>query len=240
LTADLRKIEAAFDRLTASGNTALYNGVYLSLRQFERERRAGRELRRQALGLAYFPKRVWELERIFQTIARELVNQYAIAYVAPARAEGQPSAACRSASCRLRAVCRGPARATSRRRHPRRPAAATGDDVFPDTPSGTLWVLIVRRTHSQKRKLVGPVARSRVHPCTRTTQELRLHQELEQRTAGRLVQPPQALRLRGSQAETWHFQEFAADALKHALVELDIGLLVHVKPLTCHRGPTAE
>jgi Ca-activated chloride channel homolog len=153
LTADLRKIEAAIDRLTASGNTALYNGVYLSLRQFERERRAGRELRRQALvlfsdgvdtvsrigfdevtalaraldvtinsitlqgekpsgdhavadrareaswqmrtltrdtgGLAYFPKRVWELERIFQTIARELVNQYAIAYVAPARAEGQ-------------------------------------------------------------------------------------------------------------------------------------------------------
>jgi VWFA-related protein len=153
LTADLPRIQSAIDRLTASGNTALYNGVYVSLRQFERERRAGRELRRQALvlfsdgvdtvsrigfdevtalaraldvtiysitlqeekpsgdpavtdrvreaswqmrtltrdtgGLAYFPKRVWDLERIFQTIARELVNQYAIAYVAPTRAEGQ-------------------------------------------------------------------------------------------------------------------------------------------------------
>lgn len=153
LTADLSSIEAAIGRLSAAGETALYDGVYLSLRQFERERRVQPELRRQALvlfsdgldtvsrmgfdevtalaraldvtiysitlqeetvlanfaladqlrevgwqirtltrdtgGFAFFPKRIWELERIYEMIARELVNQYAIAYVAPAPVEGQ-------------------------------------------------------------------------------------------------------------------------------------------------------
>jgi VWFA-related protein len=154
LTADLPSIEAAIGRLSASGNTALHDGVYLSLRQFERERRVRPERRHQALvlfsdgvdtashlgfdevaalaraldvtiysitlqeekgsegpalaarvraaswqmrtltrdtgGLAYFPKRIWELERIYETIARELVNQYTLAYVAPVRGKGQP------------------------------------------------------------------------------------------------------------------------------------------------------
>jgi VWFA-related protein len=153
LTADLPSIEAAIGRLSAAGNTALYNGVYLSLRQFERERRVRPELRRQALvlfsdgldtvsrmgfdevtalaraldvtiysitlqeenpsqdpaladrvreaswqmrtltrdtgGLAFFPKRIRELERIYETIARELVNQYTLAYLAPVPGEGQ-------------------------------------------------------------------------------------------------------------------------------------------------------
>jgi Ca-activated chloride channel homolog len=153
LTADLPSIEAAISRLSARGNTALYDGVYLSLRQFERERRVLPELRHQALvlfsdgvdtasrlgfddvtalaraldvtiysitlqeenpsqdpaladrvreagwqmrrltrdtgGLAFFPKQILELERIYGTIARELVNQYTLAYLAPVPGEGQ-------------------------------------------------------------------------------------------------------------------------------------------------------
>lgn len=151
LTADLPRIESAVGRLSARGQTALYDGVYLSLRQFERERQVHPDLRRQALvvfsdgidtvsrmgfdevtalaraldvtiysitwneastfpeladqvreatwqmrtltrdtgGLAYCPKHIGELEGIFDTIARELVNQYALAYVAPVPGERQ-------------------------------------------------------------------------------------------------------------------------------------------------------
>ena len=49
LTADIASIHTAIGRLAAAGNTALYDGLYLSLRQFERERRVEPGLRRQAL-----------------------------------------------------------------------------------------------------------------------------------------------------------------------------------------------
>lgn len=153
LTADLARIEAAIGRVSVSGNTAIHDGIYLALRQFERDRRSPSELRRQALvvfsdgldtasrmdfnevmalartldvtiysivlhdrtatpgtwmteqirearwqmrvlthdtgGLAYFPTRTLALEQTYDTIARELVNQYALAYLAPLPGEGQ-------------------------------------------------------------------------------------------------------------------------------------------------------
>jgi VWFA-related protein len=51
LTGDLDRIGAAIDALEPSGTTALYDALYMSLRQFERERRLQPELRRQALVL---------------------------------------------------------------------------------------------------------------------------------------------------------------------------------------------
>ena len=147
LTEDLASVAAAVDEVEPSGTTALYDGLYVSLRQFERERREHPELRRQALvlfsdgidtasrldfdevaelaraadvaiytitpenrritlmgsrleqqrtarwelrrltrdtgGLASFPWKADELIRVYHTIARELVNQYAVGYVVP-------------------------------------------------------------------------------------------------------------------------------------------------------------
>jgi Ca-activated chloride channel homolog len=49
LPAEGPEAAAAIDRLAAVGATALYDGIYMALRQFERERRLRPELRRQAL-----------------------------------------------------------------------------------------------------------------------------------------------------------------------------------------------
>ena len=145
-TDDRGQVFTALDALRARGSTALYDGLYTSLREFERERRQGADLRRQALvllsdgldnashvtfddvadlarrldltiytialrgavasapisqqdvvrkadyairalaretgGLAFFPAKAAELEAIYGTIARELVTQYALGYVA--------------------------------------------------------------------------------------------------------------------------------------------------------------
>jgi Ca-activated chloride channel homolog len=147
LTADLPGVAAAVGAAAASGTTALYDGVYLSLRQLARERRLRPELRRKALvvfsdgidtashlgfeeiaelaratdvvvytitpdhryhsplelgldrqrvaawemrtltrdtgGLAFFTVKPEELTQAYDTIARELVNQYALGYVVP-------------------------------------------------------------------------------------------------------------------------------------------------------------
>jgi VWFA-related protein len=147
LTADLPSIAAVIDAVDASGTTALYDGVYIALRQFAHERRLRPELRRQALvvfsdgidtashlgfeevaelarsgdvaiytvtpdhrsisplesgfdrrrnavwemrtitrdtgGLAFFTSKPEELKPVFDTIARDLVNQYAVGYVVP-------------------------------------------------------------------------------------------------------------------------------------------------------------
>ena len=50
-TSDRAKIEAAIHRLSTSGSTALYDGLYIVLKEFERERRATRDVRRQVLVL---------------------------------------------------------------------------------------------------------------------------------------------------------------------------------------------
>jgi VWFA-related protein len=148
LTEDRASVISAVNAVSPSGSTALYDGVYTSLREFERVRREPRELRRQALvvlsdgvdtsshvtfddvttlartldvtiytialrdaneavrkrremlservrratwemrtlatetgGLVFFPTVAAELQGIYDTIARELTNQYALAYV---------------------------------------------------------------------------------------------------------------------------------------------------------------
>ena len=150
LSGDLDAVRGAIRGLSVAGSTALYDGVYLSLRQFELERRQEPQQRRQALvifsdgvdnsshvesddimalaraldvtiytitlqqepvsrfgldpgldprwlmrtlstetgGLAFFPTRPDEMRQIYDTIARELVSQYELAYVAPPRDDG--------------------------------------------------------------------------------------------------------------------------------------------------------
>jgi VWFA-related protein len=51
LTPDRARIEASVQALRASGSTALYDGVYVMLREFDRARRASPEVRRQVLVL---------------------------------------------------------------------------------------------------------------------------------------------------------------------------------------------
>ena len=142
-TDDHDEVIAAVDGLKARGSTAVYDGLYTSLREFQRERRLHPELRRHALvllsdgldnashvtfddaaelarqldvtiytialrqellsllspeqrqanyamralaretgGQAFFPAKAAELEAIYASIARELVSQYALGYVA--------------------------------------------------------------------------------------------------------------------------------------------------------------
>jgi Ca-activated chloride channel family protein len=142
-TDDHDQVIAAVEGLKARGSTALYDGLYTSLREFQRERRLHPELRRHALvllsdgldnashvtfddaaelarqldvtiytialqqqvlsllspeqrqanyamralaretgGQAFFPAKAVELEMIYASIARELVSQYALGYVA--------------------------------------------------------------------------------------------------------------------------------------------------------------
>lgn len=50
-TSDRGLLEQAIRGLSASGNTSLYDGLYIVLREFERERRAAAQVRRQALVL---------------------------------------------------------------------------------------------------------------------------------------------------------------------------------------------
>ena len=50
-TSDRAKIDAAIHGLSTSGSTALYDGLYVVLKEFERERRATVDVRRQALVL---------------------------------------------------------------------------------------------------------------------------------------------------------------------------------------------
>lgn len=49
LTSDQGQIEAIIHGLTASGSTALYDGLYIMLKEFERARRGNPEVRRQVL-----------------------------------------------------------------------------------------------------------------------------------------------------------------------------------------------
>jgi Ca-activated chloride channel family protein len=51
LTADLSLVEAAVRGLTTSGSTALYDTLYIVLKEFDRERKATADVRRQALVL---------------------------------------------------------------------------------------------------------------------------------------------------------------------------------------------
>jgi Ca-activated chloride channel family protein len=51
LTSDHGQIETTIRALRPSGNTALYDGLYVMLKEFDRGRRANREVRRQALVL---------------------------------------------------------------------------------------------------------------------------------------------------------------------------------------------
>lgn len=147
-TEDHAKVASAVGGLSATGTTAIYDGLYTLLQEFERERRMRPQIRRQALvllsdgldtashvsfddvteltrsrdvtiyaialqqpalagdraeqdrvrraswemralaretgGLAFFPSKAAELEGVYDAIARELVNQYALGYVTSA------------------------------------------------------------------------------------------------------------------------------------------------------------
>jgi VWFA-related protein len=153
LDADLSLAVASINGLSTQGDTALYDGLYMSLHELARERRERPEMRRQALvvfsdgldnashirfddvselaraldvavytvtmqddppprvaawttavrratwemraltsdtgGRAFFPTKATELPGVYDTIARELVNQYTLAYVAPAADQKQ-------------------------------------------------------------------------------------------------------------------------------------------------------
>jgi Ca-activated chloride channel family protein len=183
LTGDLASVATAVDGVEPSGSTALYDGIYVSLREFERERRLHPELRRQALvvfsdgfdtasrlgfdeiaalarsagvviytvtpdnrnmtwvgarleqrqlatwemrtltrdtgGQAFFPWKPEELTGVYATIARELVNQYAVGYVVPRPEESRRF---RQVSVRLVPPARGQART-------RTGYAARGDEI---------------------------------------------------------------------------------------------------------------
>ena len=144
-TEESARAVSAINALSAAGSTAIYDAVYTSLREFERERRTHPAVRRQALillsdgvdtvsrlrfedsvdlarrlgvttytivfrpatasagtpaeeavvraawemrtlaaetgGLSFFPSRWRELERVYDAVARELANQYALGYV---------------------------------------------------------------------------------------------------------------------------------------------------------------
>ena len=49
LTADIRQLEQAIERARPDGNTALYDAVYITLRQLQRQRHGSRDLRRQVV-----------------------------------------------------------------------------------------------------------------------------------------------------------------------------------------------
>jgi Ca-activated chloride channel homolog len=80
-TSDHAQIEAAIRAVTASGSTALYDGIYVMLREFERARRENPEIRRQVLivlsdGLdttSHLP-----IDEVMELALRVGVNIYAI------------------------------------------------------------------------------------------------------------------------------------------------------------------
>jgi Ca-activated chloride channel family protein len=176
-TEDRESVVAAVNAVSGSGATALYDGVYTSLREFERMRRQQRELRRHALvvlsdgvdtsshvtfddvttlartldvtiytialrdaneavrkrremlsepvrratwemrtlatetgGLVFFPTVAAELGGIYDTIARELTNQYALAYVSSVP---HPDGAFRRVALKLLPPAQGVARTRS-------------------------------------------------------------------------------------------------------------------------------
>ena len=192
LAEDLSSVAAAIDAVEASGTTALYEGIYFSLREFERERRLRPELRRQALvlfsdgvdttshldfdevaerareadvaiytitpdyryisplepgfdrrrsatwemrtltrdtgGLAFFAAKSEQLKPIYDTIAHDLVNQYAVGYLVP---RPEDSRKFRRVSVRVIPPAKGVART-------RAGYAATGDDAI-TVASGGSW-----------------------------------------------------------------------------------------------------
>jgi len=183
MTPDLASVATAIAVVGAGGTTALYDGLYLSLRQFERERRQHPELRRQALvlfsdgydttsnlgfdeiarlarsvdvavytvtpdyhyvspldpgfdrrrnaswemrtlsrdtgGLAFFPAKAEDLKPVYDTIAHDLVNQYAVGYLVP---RSEDSRKFRQVAVRLVPPVKGVART-------RVGYAATGDEA---------------------------------------------------------------------------------------------------------------
>jgi Ca-activated chloride channel family protein len=179
LTADLAAVRTAVRDLHASGTTALYDAVYLALRQFHGERTRNPGRRRQALvifsdgvdnashvghedviaaarsqdvtiytitlqeptfsrldpddnhrrwmmrtlafetgGQAFLPTQPEEMRSIYDTIARELISQYALAYVAPPEGE---DATFRRVSVRLLPPAHGAVRTRTGYIRPRGP-----------------------------------------------------------------------------------------------------------------------
>jgi Ca-activated chloride channel homolog len=81
-TGDRAAIERAIRGLCASGETALYDGVYVVLKEFERERKAAVEVRRQALVLltdGFDTRSRLAVDDVLDLARRVHVNIYVIA-----------------------------------------------------------------------------------------------------------------------------------------------------------------
>jgi VWFA-related protein len=80
-TAERDKLEGAIKRLTANGSTALYDGLYIVLREFQRERLKTPQIRRQALVLltdGLDNKSRLSFEDVHEVARRADVNIYVI------------------------------------------------------------------------------------------------------------------------------------------------------------------
>jgi Ca-activated chloride channel homolog len=81
-TSDLTKVEQTLRSLSTSGTTALYDGLYVILKEFERERRDAAEIRRQVLVLlsdGLDTKSHLTFEDVMDLARRSGVNIYVIA-----------------------------------------------------------------------------------------------------------------------------------------------------------------
>jgi Ca-activated chloride channel homolog len=81
-TSDQALIDRAISGLSTSGDTALYDGLYIALQQFERERRATGQVRRQALVLlsdGLDTKSHLTFEDVMDLARRAGVNIYVVA-----------------------------------------------------------------------------------------------------------------------------------------------------------------
>jgi VWFA-related protein len=104
-TADREQLTAAIDGLRSWGPTAVYDGVYIALREFERERRARSEVRRQVLVLLSDGQdnaSHVSADDMAELAKRVGVNIYVIALCKPLRAAARHPTLSRRAARHLR------------------------------------------------------------------------------------------------------------------------------------------
>jgi hypothetical protein len=74
-----------------------------------------------------------------------------------------------------------------------------------------------RPGHPQRRVIDVSIRGARVYTFTRAAQKLRGHQQVEQAAAGDFVKAKETLRLRASEPQAGHFDEFAVYPPKQAI-----------------------
>lgn len=73
-------LEDGIDSAQVGGNTALYDALYMALKQFGELPRGSDEVRRRASARSFFPTAIVDLDGVYASIAKELANQYSIGY----------------------------------------------------------------------------------------------------------------------------------------------------------------